>query len=59
MRHLVRYFFQGLLVFVPAVLTIAIVVFVFRKIDAWMGIPIPGAGFVALRFERRDGPTGR
>mgnify|MGYP001767069529 CR=1 FL=1 len=47
MRVLVRYFFRGLLVFVPAVLTIAIVVFVFRAVDAWMGLPIPGAGFVA------------
>lgn len=47
MRVLVRYFLRGLLVFVPAVLTIAIVVFVFRTVDAWMGLPIPGAGFVA------------
>lgn len=47
MRHLVRYFFRGLLVFVPAVLTIAIVVLVFRTVDAWMGLPIPGAGFLA------------
>ena len=47
MRLLVRYFFRGLLVFVPAVLTVAIVVFVFRKVDAWMGLPIPGVGFVA------------
>jgi uncharacterized membrane protein len=47
MQLLIRYFFRGLLVFVPAVLTIAIVVFVFRKVDALMGIPIPGAGFVA------------
>ena len=47
MRVLVRYFLRGLLVFVPAVLTIAIVVFVFRAVDAWMGLPIPGAGFVA------------
>lgn len=47
MRLLVRYFFRGLLVFVPAVLTIAIVVAVFRTVDAWMGLPIPGAGFLA------------
>lgn len=47
MRLLFRYFLRGLLVFVPAVLTIAIVVFVFRAVDAWMGIPFPGAGFVA------------
>ena len=47
MRRLVRYFFRGLLVFVPAVLTIAIVVLVFRTVDAWMGLPIPGAGFLA------------
>ena len=47
MRHLLRYFLQGLLVFVPSVLTIAIVVFVFRAVDAWMGLPVPGAGFLA------------
>ena len=47
MRLLIRYFFRGLLVFVPAVLTIAIVVLVFRTVDAWMGLPIPGAGFLA------------
>jgi len=47
MRLFVRYFFRGLLVFVPAVLTIAIVVLVFRTVDAWMGLPIPGAGFLA------------
>jgi uncharacterized membrane protein len=47
MRLLVRYFLRGLLVFVPAVLTIAIIVFVFRAVDAWMGLPIPGVGFVA------------
>ena len=47
MRFLVRYFFRGLLVFVPVVLTIAIVVFVFRTIDSLMGLPIPGAGFLA------------
>ncbi|MCG3193127.1 MAG: hypothetical protein DIJKHBIC_02377 [Thermoanaerobaculia bacterium] len=47
MRFLVRYFFRGLLVFIPAVLTIAIVVFVFRRVDALMGLPVPGAGFLA------------
>lgn len=47
MRVLVRYFLRGLLVFVPAVLTIVIVVFVFRAVDAWMGLDIPGVGFVA------------
>jgi uncharacterized membrane protein len=47
MRLLLRYFFQGLLVFIPSVLTIAIVVFVFRAVDAWMGLPVPGAGFLA------------
>ncbi|MCK6684280.1 MAG: DUF502 domain-containing protein, partial [Thermoanaerobaculia bacterium] len=47
MRFLVRYFFRGLLVFIPAGLTIAIVVFVFRRVDALMGLPVPGAGFLA------------
>ena len=47
MRVLVRYFFRGLLVLVPVALTIAIVVFVFRTIDSVVGLPIPGAGFLA------------
>lgn len=47
MRVLIRYFFRGLLVLVPVALTVAIVVFVFRKIDSLVGLPIPGAGFLA------------
>lgn len=47
MRLLLRYFFRGLLVLVPLALTVAIVVFVFRKIDSLVGLPVPGAGFLA------------
>ena len=47
MRLLLRYFFRGLLVLVPLALTVAIVVFVFRKIDSLVGLPIPGLGFLA------------
>ena len=47
MQILIRYFFRGLLVFVPAVATVAIVVFVFTRVDRWMGLPIPGVGFAA------------
>ena len=47
MRVLIGYFFRGLLVLVPVALTVAIVVFVFRKIDSLVGLPVPGAGFLA------------
>jgi uncharacterized membrane protein len=47
MQHLLRYFLRGLIVFVPAAATVAIFVMVFQKVDRWMGIPFPGAGFVA------------
>lgn len=46
MKRLLRYFFEGLLVIVPAVLSIYIVYTIFVKIDGILGLPIPGAGFV-------------
>jgi uncharacterized membrane protein len=47
MRHLVRYFLRGLIVFVPAVVSVLVLWSVFRKLDGLLGIPFPGAGLVA------------
>jgi uncharacterized membrane protein len=47
MRHLVRYFLRGLIVFVPAVVSVLVLWNVFLKLDGLLGIPFPGAGFVA------------
>ncbi|MCE5340282.1 MAG: DUF502 domain-containing protein [Planctomycetaceae bacterium] len=47
MKRLIGYFLKGLLVFVPAAITVLIVVFVIKKIDSFLNIPIPGLGLVA------------
>ncbi len=46
MNVLVKFFFRGLLVVVPAVATVFIVSLIFTRIDRLLGLPIPGAGFV-------------
>ncbi|MHC4396845.1 MAG: DUF502 domain-containing protein [Planctomycetota bacterium] len=49
MKRLVNYFLKGLLVFVPAALTVFAVVLVFTKLDSLLKIPkihIPGLGLV-------------
>ncbi len=46
MQKLLTNFLKGLLILVPAVLTGAVIVFLFRKIDGILGIPYPGVGFV-------------
>jgi uncharacterized membrane protein len=56
MNRLVRYFFRGLLVLIPASATIAILWFVVSKVDRWVGepmnrwigLPIPGTGILVL-----------
>jgi uncharacterized membrane protein len=47
MRRLANYFFQGLVVTAPIFLTLYICWLVFTRIDRWLGIPVPGVGFVA------------
>jgi len=47
MKRLIGYFLKGLLVFVPAAITVLIVIFVIKKIDSFLNIPIPGLGLVA------------
>jgi len=38
MKHLMNYFFKGLLVFVPAALTVFTIVLVFRRLDGLLKI---------------------
>lgn len=46
MKRLLRYFLQGLVITVPLLLTAFVCVQAFRKVDSWLGISIPGVGFV-------------
>lgn len=46
MKRLVNSFFQGLVVVGPLAITVYVCWAVFSTIDRWLGIPIPGAGFV-------------
>ena len=48
MKRLISYFLKGLLVFVPAALTVLIVVLVVKKFDRLLNLPIPGLGFVIM-----------
>jgi uncharacterized membrane protein len=47
MRRLVGYFARGLVLLAPLAVTVWICWVVFTKVDGWLGLPIPGAGFVA------------
>jgi len=47
MKRLLGYFLRGLVVLAPLAVTIYVCVVVFRTIDGWLGLPYPGAGFVA------------
>jgi uncharacterized membrane protein len=44
--RLVNYFVRGLVVVVPLALTLYVCVYIFTKIDSWLHLPIPGAGFI-------------
>lgn len=46
MNALLGYFFRGLLVVVPVAATISIFTYLFRSVDRWLGLPIPGLGFL-------------
>ncbi len=46
MKRLFTYFLRGLVLTVPLVVTGAIVWWVLTRIDGWLGLPIPGAGFL-------------
>jgi uncharacterized membrane protein len=46
MRRLVNYFLRGLVVTAPVALTLYILWAVFVRLDSWLGLPVPGAGFL-------------
>ncbi len=46
MKRLVNSFFQGLLVVGPLAITLYVCWAVFSTIDRWLGLPIPGVGFL-------------
>jgi uncharacterized membrane protein len=46
MRQLVIYFFRGLVLVAPVALTVYVCVWLFVHVDSWLGLPVPGAGFL-------------
>lgn len=46
LTRFINYFLKGIVFLAPLAVTIYICVNIFRTIDGWLGIPIPGAGFV-------------
>ena len=47
MRRLTTYFLQGLVFAAPLAITVYVCWWVFTTIDHWLGLPVPGAGFLA------------
>jgi uncharacterized membrane protein len=47
MKKLLNYFLKGIVFIAPFALTIYVCVRIFTTIDGWLGIPIPGVGFLA------------
>lgn len=47
MKRLIGYFLKGLLVFVPAAVTVLIIVAAIKKFDSLLHFPIPGMGLLA------------
>jgi uncharacterized membrane protein len=48
MKRLISYFLKGLLVFVPAALTILVIFWAVKKIDNLLKVPIPGSGIAII-----------
>lgn len=46
MSRLAGYFFRGLVLAAPVAITIYVCWLIFSTVDRWLGLPIPGAGFV-------------
>ncbi|MDP2158155.1 MAG: DUF502 domain-containing protein [Nitrospirota bacterium] len=46
MKKLTKYFFEGLIFLVPAIVTVYAIYFVFAKVDGVLRFEIPGLGFV-------------
>ena len=47
MARLLNYFLKGVVLLAPLAFTLYVCVRVFATIDGWLGIPIPGVGFLA------------
>lgn len=47
MGRLLGYFARGLVLIAPLAVTVWVCWVVFTRVDGWLGLPIPGAGFVA------------
>ena len=45
-KKITNYFFQGLIFLAPIAITAYVFYVAFLKIDRWLGLPVPGAGFV-------------
>jgi len=48
MRRLLNYFLRGLVLVAPLAITLYVCWIVFVRIDGWLGLPVPGLGFVLL-----------
>ncbi|HEY2164135.1 MAG TPA: DUF502 domain-containing protein [Gemmatimonadaceae bacterium] len=46
MSRLFKYFLRGLVVVAPLALTVYVCALIFRTIDGWLGLTIPGVGFL-------------
>lgn len=47
MNRLLRYFVNGLLLSTPIAITLYVCWRIFRAVDGWLNLPVPGLGFVA------------
>ena len=47
MRRLIGYFARGMVLLTPLAVTLWVCWLVFTRVDGWLGLPVPGAGFVA------------
>jgi uncharacterized membrane protein len=47
MRRLLGYFLRGLVLLAPLAVTVWVCWLIFTNVDGWLGLPVPGAGFVA------------
>lgn len=46
MKRLFGYFLRGLVLLAPIAITLYVCVLVFSTIDSWLGLPVPGSGFL-------------
>ncbi|MDQ8154963.1 MAG: DUF502 domain-containing protein [Gemmatimonadota bacterium] len=46
MKRILSFFIRGLILTVPVAVTIWVCYGIFRRVDGWLGLPIPGIGFI-------------